>query len=91
MRPIACSTETALRRRAASLVMMLGYAAGARVLLGIGVIALLAWLSHYYYSLQATLLAKSGVLAASGAALIALWLGIRLLLPRQAVQGASDA
>jgi hypothetical protein len=75
----------------ALLVMLLGYAAGARVLLGIGVIALLAWLSHYYYSLQATLLAKSGVLAASGAVLIALWVGIRLLFSRQTAQGASDA
>lgn len=46
---------------AALLVMTLGYAVGGRVLLGIGVIALLAWLSHYYYALQMTLLAKSGV------------------------------
>jgi Domain of unknown function (DUF4401) len=76
---------------AALLVTTLGYATVGRVLLGIGIIALLAWLSHYYYSLQLTLLAKSSVLAATGGALIALWFGIRLLFSQHGPSETRDA
>lgn len=76
---------------AALLVLILGYATGGRVLLGIGVVALLAWLSHYYYALQLTLLAKSGVLAATGSVLIALWFGIRRWFAQPAPAEARDA
>lgn len=65
----------------ALLILLLGHGAANRILLGLGLFALAAFLSHYYYSLQATLLAKSMVLAASGALLLAArplmlrWLG----------------
>lgn len=65
----------------ALLVLLLGYAAGNRVLAGIGLAALAAFLSHYYYSLQETLLFKSMILAASGVLMLLLrhllqgWLG----------------
>ena len=83
---IAVAARDAPGVTAALLVMTLGYAVGARALLGIGVIALLVWLSRYYYSLQLTLLAKSGVLAVTGSVLIVLWFGIRLLFSPHAVE-----
>lgn len=61
------------------LILLLGFAGGNRVLSGIGVLALLGYLSHFYYSLQATLLLKSAVLAGTGIVLLALWAGMRLL------------
>ena len=54
----------------ATAILVLGYANGNRPLAGFGVIAMLAYLSHYYYSLQATLLEKSALLAAAGIALL---------------------
>jgi uncharacterized protein DUF4401 len=55
----------------AAAVLIVGYANGNRVLAGLGIVALLGYLSHYYYSLDTTLLYKSGLLAATGAALLA--------------------
>jgi uncharacterized membrane protein len=52
-------------------ILVVGYANGNRVLAGLGILALLGYLSHYYYSLQTTLLFKSGLLAATGIALLA--------------------
>ncbi len=60
------------------MIVLLGFANGNRVLAGIGVAALLAAVSGYYYRLDATLLVKSGVLAATGAVL----LGVRVLVLR---------
>lgn len=60
----------------ALLILLLGFGCGNRVLQGIGALALLAFLSDFYYSLHATLLFKSGLLAASGGLL----LGARLLM-----------
>lgn len=51
-------------------ILVVGYANGNRPLAGFGVIALIAYLSHYYYSLHATLLEKSALLAAAGIALL---------------------
>jgi uncharacterized protein DUF4401 len=62
----------------AAAVLVIGFANGNRVLAGLGILALLGYLSHYYYSLQLTLLEKSGVLASTGIALLA----ARLLLHR---------
>lgn len=53
------------------MIVLLGYANGKRVLTGLGIAALLYYVSSYYYLLDATLLAKSGVLAATGVALLA--------------------
>ncbi|MES2102424.1 MAG: DUF4401 domain-containing protein [Pseudomonadota bacterium] len=54
----------------ALLVLLLGFAAGNRVLMGLGLLALGGFLAHYYYQLQQTLLVKSMVLAVSGALLL---------------------
>ncbi|MCC6213120.1 MAG: DUF4401 domain-containing protein, partial [Burkholderiales bacterium] len=54
----------------AAAILIAGYANADRVLAGLGILALLGYLSHYYYSLQATLLEKSALLAAAGAALL---------------------
>jgi hypothetical protein len=63
----------------ALLVVLLGFGAGNRILVGLGIISLLGFVSHFYYSLHATLLAKSGVLVATGLALLAAhWLFRRL-------------
>jgi hypothetical protein len=67
---------------AATAILVLGYANGNRPLAGFGAIAMIAYLSHYYYSLQATLLEKSALLAAAG---------IALLLARFALQRAWPA
>ncbi len=55
----------------AAAVLVIGFANGNRVLAGLGILALLAYLSHYYYLMQITLLEKSAVLAATGVALLA--------------------
>ncbi len=57
-------------------ILVVGYANGNRVLAGLGIFALLGYLSHYYYALQSTLLFKSGLLVATGIAL----LGARFVL-----------
>ncbi len=74
----------------AAAVLVIGFANGNRILAGLGILALLCYLSHYYYSLQLTLLEKSGVLASTGIALLA----ARLLLHRYwpaPKEGASHA
>ncbi len=52
-------------------ILLVGYANGNRVLVGLGVAALVGYLSHYYYALHATLLEKSALLACTGIALLA--------------------
>ncbi len=59
-------------------VLLVGFANGNRVLVGLGIFALLGYLSAFYYSLQETLLVKSALLASTGAALLL----VRLLLHR---------
>jgi uncharacterized membrane protein len=62
-------------------IILLGYAHGNRMLAGIGITALLLYLSAYYYSLDTTLLVKSQALAISGAVLLTLrWLMLRWLV-----------
>jgi hypothetical protein len=64
------------------MIVLLGYAAANRVLVGIGLAALLFYLSAYYYMLTETLLYKSAVLAATGLILLAArWLMLRFVLP----------
>ena len=66
-------------------IVLLGYAHGNRVLTGLGMAALLLYLSTYYYTLEETLLVKSQVLALSGAAVLALrWLMLRWLPRKEA-------
>ena len=56
----------------ATLILLLGYGNGNRVLSGMGVVALLGYVSFYYYSLEATLLYKSVVMMATGLSLLAI-------------------
>lgn len=62
----------------ALLLLMLGFAAGNRLLMALGIIALLGSTAHFYYNLDTTLLAKSGLLAVTGLCLV----GASLLLRR---------
>jgi hypothetical protein len=62
-------------------ILIVGYANGNRMLAGLGIFALLGYLSQYYYSLQATLLEKSMMLAAAGAALLLARVALRRLWP----------
>lgn len=55
---------------AALLVMVLGFASGRMALLGLGILAFLGYLGHFYYSLQVTLLAKSAALVGTGLVLL---------------------
>jgi len=58
------------------LIVLLGFANANRVLLGLGLAALLATLGSYYYLLQATLLEKSLLLLATGSLLLAIRWGL---------------
>jgi len=57
---------------AALLVLLLGANRGSRILCGLALLAAAWYLGAYYYQMQISLLAKSGVMVASGAVLIAL-------------------
>lgn len=61
--------------------LVLGFANGNRVLTGLGIAALLASLSRYYYQLEATLLQKSALLIALGVALLLARLALHRLWP----------
>jgi Domain of unknown function (DUF4401) len=67
----------------ALLILLLGFAAGNRLLMAVGILALFGFAGHFYYSLHSTLLAKSGLLAATGLCLLAAHLAI-LRLPAEA-------
>ncbi|HVY06491.1 MAG TPA: DUF4401 domain-containing protein [Burkholderiales bacterium] len=71
-------------------IVLLGYANGNRVLTGLGIAALLAYWSYYYYSLQITLLQKSAILACAGVALLLARL-VMLRAYAPAEKGAGDA
>lgn len=67
------------------MIVVLGFSNGNRVLTGLGIAALLYCVSSYYYLLDVTLLAKAGVLAASGVVLLAArWLLLNVILPKDA-------
>ena len=57
---------------AAVLVVILGFANGNRILMGLGMLAFACYLSYFYYQLDLTLLAKAGALVGAGLALLAL-------------------
>nr|WP_315476256.1 DUF4401 domain-containing protein [uncultured Undibacterium sp.] len=63
----------------ALLLLLIAFSFSNRILLGLGLLALLSFLSHYYYQLQVTLLYKSIVLLWLAFALLAIrWLLHRL-------------
>lgn len=55
----------------ALLILLLGFAAGNRLLAALGILSLLGFVAHFYYSLHASLLEKSGLLALTGLGLLA--------------------
>jgi len=70
----------------ATAILVVGYANGNRVLAGLGIVALLGYLSHYYYALHATLLDKSALLAGTGLVLLVARFALRRWWPA-ATQG----
>lgn len=71
-------------------LLLLGYANGNRVLAGLGIAALLAYWSYYYYSLELTLLQKSALLVCGGIVLLAARLALNRRGPA-AGRGEGDA
>jgi len=70
-------------------VMLLGFAGGNRVLLGLGVVSLLFYISSYYYLLDATLLAKAQTLLIVGLVLLSVrWLILRFMPPENEAKHA---
>lgn len=65
----------------ATTILVLGFANGNRILAAFGGVALVGYLSHFYYSLAATLLEKSALLAAAGIALLVARLALQRLWP----------
>jgi uncharacterized membrane protein len=67
------------------MIVLLGFANGNRVLTGLGIAALLYYVSAYYYLLAETLLFKSGVLLATGIVLLAArWLVLNVVIKERA-------
>ncbi|MES0491437.1 MAG: DUF4401 domain-containing protein [Leptospirales bacterium] len=65
---------------AATLIILLGFASSNRVLLGLGIISLLYFISIYYYTLTSTLMEKSLYLLVLGLLLIFMrWLMLRVV------------
>jgi hypothetical protein len=75
----------------AMLILLLGFAAASRILFALGVLGLLGFVSHYYYSLHATLLEKSGLMAVTGLGLLAAWFVLRRLYPEPPATEAGHA
>lgn len=65
----------------ALLILLLGFAIGNRILLALGILSLLGFVTHFYYSLHATLLEKSGILAVTGLCLLAIRFALGRLSP----------
>ena len=61
----------------ALLILLLGFSVGNRILIALGILSLLGFVAHFYYSLHATLLEKSGLMAVTGICLIAAHLVLR--------------
>jgi hypothetical protein len=88
---VALATLNAPGVASSLLVLLLGFAGGNRTLHGIGVLGMLSYLTYFYYSLDATLLAKSAALGGTGVVLIALWAGTRALFGSAPDREAADA
>jgi uncharacterized membrane protein len=62
------------------MILLLGFAASNRVLLGLGIVSLLFYISSYYYLLDASLLAKAQTLFITGIALLLVrWVMLKLM------------
>lgn len=88
---VALLSLTAPGLASALLILLLGFAAGNRILIALGILSLLGFVAHFYYSLHATLLEKSGILAATGLCLLAAHFLMRRLLPAVGAEDPSHA
>ncbi len=68
-------------------IVLLGYANANRVLGGLGVFSLIAYLALYYYQLQTTLLVKSASLMATGIVLLVARFALHRLWPANPREG----
>ncbi|MGZ8227781.1 MAG: DUF4401 domain-containing protein [Methylococcaceae bacterium] len=75
----------------ALLILVLGFATGNRLLMGLGLLALGVFVSHYYYQLHNTLLFKSIVLAISGTVLLIVRFGLQKCFPLTGARENQDA
>lgn len=75
----------------ALLILLLGFAAGSRILVALGILSLLGFVAHFYYSLHATLLEKSGILAVTGLCLLAACFLLRHFSPAPDAAGPVHA
>ena len=69
---------------AALLVLVLGFAAGNRILTGMAILAAAWYLGAFYYQMQITLLEKSGVMLATGVLLLAMRFALSVLWRKEA-------
>jgi uncharacterized membrane protein len=69
---------------AALLVLVLGFAAGNRILTGMAILAAAWYLGAFYYQMQITLLEKSGVMLATGVLLLAMRFALPVLWRKEA-------
>jgi hypothetical protein len=88
---VALLSLTAPGLASALLILLLGFAAGSRILAALGILSLLGFVAHFYYSLHATLLEKSGILAATGLCLLAAHFLMRRLLPASGAEEPGHA
>jgi uncharacterized membrane protein len=64
----------------AMVILLLGFAANNRVLMGLGIVSLLFYISSYYYLLDATLLTKAQTLLITGIALLLVrWIMLKMI------------
>lgn len=71
--------------------LLLGFANGNRILVGVGLFALLAYLSQYYYWLQYSLLYKSILLVCTGSILLAVRFALNALFSGGAREDGAHA
>ena len=88
---LALTTLKAPGLAPAVLILLIGYGNGNLALLGLGVAALLGYLSFYYYSLETTLLYKSVLMATTGLGLLVARVILQRVLLAQPARGEGHA
>jgi len=69
------------------IIVLLGYANGNKVLTGFGIFSLIAYLSHFYYQLDVTLLTKSISLIITGTVFLAARFAFSMFWPEKEKRG----
>ena len=71
------------------MILLLGFSASNRILMGLGIVSLLFYISSYYYLLETTLLVKAQILFMTGLLLLSLrWILLHVILREKEVQDA---